>query len=228
MKYRWGMVIDLNKCTACGDCLSTCRKENNVTFVGPEEAEKSRPIFWMDMISFQEDEYPNPKIRLLPRPCMHCDNPPCTKVCPVRATFLNEEGLVAQIYWRCIGCRFCMVACPYTVRSFNWYKPRWPGNYRDVTNPDVSLRMRGVVEKCSFCAHRLIKARELADSEERELQEGDYVPACVENCPAEAIYFGNLLDEKSKVYKLSRSSRAFRLLEDLGTEPKMYYLAEVE
>lgn len=197
-------------------------------FVGPEQVEESRPIFWMDMLTFVEDEYPNPKIRLLPRPCFHCDNPPCIKVCPVRATYINEEGIVAQIYERCIGCRYCMVACPYTVKSFNWFEPEWPEGYRESANPDVSLRKNGVVEKCTFCSHRLIKAREKVDSEGRDLKEGDYVPACAESCPAQAIYFGNLLDKKSKVYQLSRSSRAFRLMEDLGTEPKVFYLSEAE
>lgn len=225
---RWGMVIDLDKCTGCGECVTACKVENNVAVVGPEESERGRTMLWMDLLTSYEGEYPHVSIRYLPRPCLQCDNPPCTKVCPVRATYLNEEGIVAQIFPQCIGCRYCMAACPYTVKSFNWFRPYWPEEMASALNPDVSVRPAGVVEKCTFCVHRLQKAKEQAAMENRELRHGDYVPACVESCPTGAIVFGDLDDNESRVAELLRSPRAFRLLEELGTEPKVYYLSETE
>ncbi len=222
---KWGMVIDLDKCTGCGDCVAACKLENNVAIVSPEEAQNSRSLAWMDMITTYEGEYPDIRVHRQPRLCVHCDNPPCTRVCPVHATYLNEDGLVAQIYHRCIGCRYCMVACPYTAKSFNWYKPEWPDGFENCHNPDVSLRMAGVVEKCSFCSHRLMKVKEQAAIEEREIEDGEYVPACGESCPADAISFGDLDDRESQVSQLSRNARAHQLMEDLGTEPKVFYLS---
>ena len=175
-----------------------------------------------------EGEYPNLRARFIPRPCMHCDKPPCVKVCPVGATYKNKDGLIAQIYSRCIGCRYCTNNCPYTVKYFNWFKPEWPKEMKSYLNPDVSIRTKGVVEKCSFCHHRLQKAKERAQAENRQLEPGDYIPACVQTCPTEALYFGDLDDSKSTVVQLARSPRAFRLLEELGTEPKVYYLTEGE
>lgn len=225
---RWGMVIDLDKCTGCGECVMACKVENNVAVVGPEESERGRTMLWMDLLTIQEGEYPHVNIQYLPRPCLQCDNPPCTKVCPVRATYLNEEGIVAQIFPQCIGCRYCMAACPYTVKSFNWFRPHWPEEMAPALNPDVSVRPAGVVEKCTFCVHRLQKAKEQAAIENRELRPDDYVPACVESCPTGAIVFGDLDDNESSVAELRRSPRVFRLLEELGTEPKVYYLSETE
>ncbi len=225
---RWCMVIDLDKCTACQACVVACKQENNVPTAGHEEAALSRTISWMKLIPIVEGEYPHVRMRLIPRPCMHCDNPPCTKVCPVHATQIGKEGLVGQIYPRCIGCRYCTTACPYTVRYFNWYKPKWTDEARQSLNPDVSIRPKGVVEKCTFCHHRLQKARDKARREMRELKEGDYTPACVQTCPAGAMYFGDIEDTRSKVWELSRSIRAFRLMEDLGTKPKVIYLSEGE
>ncbi len=221
---RWGMVIDQARCNGCAACVTACKQENNLPTVGPEQAQNGRTIFWMDIIETVEGVYPNVKVRYMPRPCFQCDNAPCTKVCPVRATYVNEEGLVAQIYHRCIGCRYCMVACPYTAKSFNWREPTPPDGMEQFGNPDVSIRMKGVVEKCSFCSHRLIKAREDADAEQRELREEDYTPACAEVCPTNAITFGDLDNEEHQVYDLKESNRAYRLHDDLGTEPKVYYL----
>lgn len=223
---KWGMVIDLDKCTACQACVAACKIENNVPFASPEEAGKGRTIKWMDLLSVCEGEYPEVKLHMLPRPCMMCASPPCIKVCPVGATYINEEGLVGQVYPRCIGCRYCMAACPYTLRYFNWYGPSWPELMQSGLNPDVSVRPRGVMEKCSFCHHRLLRARDTARAEGRELAHGEYVPACVQACPPGAMLFGDLEDPESEVAKLARSPRAFRLLEDLGTEPKVIYLRE--
>jgi len=225
---RWGMVIDLDKCTGCGACIAACKEENNVPYVSSDEAQNGRAISWMQMVSMVEGEFPNIHIKYMPRPCMHCDNPPCIKVCPVHATFKDEEGIVGQIYERCIGCRYCMSACPYTVKYFNWRQPEWDDAIKLTLNPDVSLRKKGVVEKCTFCHHRLQKAREKARAKGMEVVDGDYNTACAETCPTQAIIFGDLDDVNSDVAKLSKSKRAFRLLEDLGTEPKVIYLTESE
>jgi molybdopterin-containing oxidoreductase family iron-sulfur binding subunit len=220
------MVIDLDRCTACQACCTACQVENNVPPPTAEAAAQGRSIRWMDLLPYVEGEYPRVKMRLLPRPCMHCDHPPCVKVCPVGATTLGEDGIVAQIYARCIGCRYCTTACPYTLRYFNWDPPSWPEDLAQALNPDVSLRPKGVVEKCTFCHHRLQKARDRARAERRDLAPGEYVPACAEACPTQAIVFGDLNDPHGEVARLARSPRAFRLLEDLGTEPKVHYLRE--
>lgn len=223
---RWGMVIDLDRCTGCQACVMACKAENNIPPVGAEQAHRGRDISWMRIIAeFQESEGKS-RIKFIPRPCLHCEHPPCVKVCPVHATYLAEDGLVAQIYHRCIGCRFCMAACPYTVKYFNWYKYEVPETMRRACNPDVSVRQKGVVEKCTFCHHRLMKAKDQARSAGRAFKAEEYVPACVEVCPARAIIFGDLEDPDSEVAGLARSPRAFRLLEELGTEPKVYYLKE--
>lgn len=225
----WGMVIDLDKCTACQACVVACKAENNVAIVTPQQSQMGRTMLWMEVIPIFEGEYPHVKARYIPRPCMHCEHPPCTKVCPVGATYRSKEtGIVGQIYPRCIGCRYCMNACPYSVRYFNWYEPEWPKDLENAFNHDVSVRPKGVVEKCTFCHHRLQKAKERARAEKRELREADYVPACVQTCPSKAMYFGDLQDPKSTVSQLSKHSRAFKLLEDLGTEPSVIYLREGE
>jgi len=225
---RWGMVIDLDKCTACQACVVACQTENNVAFTGPEEGEKGRGIFWMKVIPIPEGQFPRGKVRFIPLPCLHCDNPPCVKVCPVDATNITPDGIVRQIFARCIGCRYCTTACPYTRRYFNWYEPEWPEQMSQALNPDVSVRPKGVVEKCTLCHHRLQKARAKALAEQRPLAPGEYVPACVECCPARAMVFGDLDDPNSEVAQLARSPRAFRLMEELGTQPKVIYLAEGE
>ncbi len=225
---KWGMIIDLNKCTGCGDCVTACKVENNIAVVGQEESANGRTMLWMDIITTYEGEFPNVKVRHMPRPCFHCEHPPCTKVCPVGATYLNDEGIVAQIYPQCIGCRYCQVACPITVKTFNWYTPEWPGRMAEACNPDVAVRPMGVVEKCTFCIHRLQKAKEQAAVEKRELRDEDYVPACAESCPTRAISFGDMGNPTSKVSQLKRNPRAFAVGEDLGIEPKVYYLSEVE
>jgi len=225
---RWGMVIDLDSCTACGACVLACKVENNVPAVGPAEAAMGRDIAWMEIIPEAKGAYPDVRMRFLPRPCLHCDNPPCIKVCPVHATYLDPDGIVAQVYERCIGCRFCMAACPYTAKYFNWHGYSCERTANGGANPDVSMRSRGVVEKCTFCHHRLQKGRDRARAEGRELAPEDYVPACAESCPTRAIAFGDLDDPGSEVARLSRSVRAFRLLSELGTEPKVVYLTESE
>ena len=239
---RWAMVIDLDKCVACQGCSIACRFENNTPVVDVTEAQNGRAIRWNDVFALpvnpegEAEEYPNIKTRYLTRPCMHCDNPPCIKVCPVQATYRDEEGLVRQNYERCIGCRFCTVACPYGVRYFNWHEPTWEGSLDKHLNPDKivgddalegpAVRPKGTVEKCTFCIHRLHKARAQAEAENRDFRPDDYVPACVQTCTGKARFFGDLDDPNSTVSLLSKSPRAFRLFEDLGTHPKVIYLRE--
>jgi len=225
---RWGMAIDLARCTACGGCMAACHQENNLTAVGPEQTELGRGHHWLRMLPERTGSEQGIELRYLPHMCYQCDNPPCVVVCPVHATYLSEEGIVGQVYARCIGCRYCEAACPYNAKVFNWYEPEWPGELKKKANPDVSLRGKGVVEKCTFCHHRILSARDEARAAGRELRDGDVTTACAESCPAQAIVFGDLDDPASQVSELAHNPRAFRLLEDLGTEPKVYYLAEDE
>jgi menaquinone reductase, iron-sulfur cluster-binding subunit len=225
---RWGMTIDLAKCTACQACVVACEAENNIPCVSPEEARRDRILSWMKLLPDVQGEYPRVSMRLMPVTCLHCDKPPCILVCPVRATGIDPEGVVRQTFGRCIGCRYCTTACPYTRRVFNWHSPEFAGDFREALNPDVSVRPKGVVEKCTLCHHRLLKAREDARAGNRALAEGDYMPACAEICPSGAITFGDLEDPNSAVAEQTRSPRMFRLLEELGTSPKIVYLAEGE
>ncbi len=221
---RWGLVIDLDRCTACQACVVACKHENNVPFSTPEIAAQGRLMTWLQLVPA---ETPN-GATALPLMCQHCDRPPCTDVCPTSATYLNPEGIVAQVYPRCIGCRYCNNACPYAVKVFNWTAPEWPAAMTAMMNPDVSLRPVGVVEKCTFCHHRLIAARERARAAGRELARDDYVPACVQTCPSDAMVFGDLDDPHGEAAALAASSRASRYMEELGTRPKVIYLREGE
>lgn len=224
---HWGMVIDLDKCTGCQSCTAACRAENNVPFAGPEQAAMGRPMFWQEVLEREvHGQYPFLKMEFVPRPCMHCEKPPCVKVCPVGATFRTEDGLVAMDYDLCIGCRMCTTACPYVVRYFNWYAPQFPAPLDRALNPDVPVRAKGVVEKCTFCVHRLQAAQAQAEEEGRELSDAEVVllPACNQACPASARYFGDLETPESTVSRLARSQRAYVLFEELGTEPSVYYL----
>ena len=225
---RWGMVIDLAKCTGCQACVVACESENNVPCVPPQEAAKGRIISWITLLAEIEGEYPHVSMRLMPMPCLHCDKPPCILVCPVGATGLTPDGIVRQTFARCIGCRYCTTACPYTRRLFNWYRPEFLGDFREALNPDVSVRPKWVVEKCTLCHHRLLRAREEARAANRPLADGDYVPACAEVCPAGAITFGDLDQPNHTITELMRGPRAFHLMEELGTKPKVNYLSEGE
>ena len=231
-KYKYGMVINLDKCTGCGTCMVACAAENNVG-VRTDESDKERSIAWMQLYQITNGkEFPHTEISYFPRPCMHSHHhTPCVSVCPPTATEMDyHTGIVSQIYTRCIGCRYCQAACPYHARYFNWWdgygliKPFSKGLERSLS-PEVSPRMRGVVEKCTFCHHRLMRAKSKAYTEDRtELEEGEYITACTEACPAQAITFGDLNNPGHRVSQLSKSPYAFRLLERLGTDPKVYYI----
>jgi Fe-S-cluster-containing dehydrogenase component len=223
------MAIDLDRCVGCQSCVVACKVENNVPFSSPKESAEGREIAWIHVVSTVEGEFPDLRDRHVPILCMHCDEPPCVPVCPTGATYKSEAtGIVGQIYPRCIGCRFCTVACPYTVKYFNWYTPEWPEEMGSRLPPDVSVRERGLVEKCTFCSHRLEIARDRVKAENRPLREGDYTTACQDACPTQAIVFGDLDDPGSRVSGMSKSTRAYRYQEELGTHPKVYYLTKGE
>lgn len=227
---RYGMVIDLDLCTGCRACETACMAENNVPF--PEslkDAEQGRTISWMRILPKIEGEFSDIQVTFTPLLCMQCDNPPCTRVCPVGATYLSKEtGIVGQIYGRCIGCRYCANACPYSVKYFNWARPAWPAPMDESLNPDMAVRPKGVIEKCTFCHHRLQIAKEAAAAAGRPLSEKDYQVACGEACPTRAIVFGDLDNPSHEVQGLQHHPRAVRLMEDLGTQPKVIYLAKAK
>lgn len=238
---KFGMAIDLDKCTGCGACMVACMSENNVPF-REDETDKLLSITWMRVYQLTNGKsYPDLEVCYLPRPCMHCEghagHSPCVSVCPATATdYDSASGIVSQIYTRCFGCRYCMAACPYHARYFNWWDPVWPAGMEQYLSPNVSPRMRGVVEKCSFCFHRYQLAKDTAYMEGRKtLKEHEYQSACTQACPAGAITFGDLNNPEHKVHQLvkpdsahhgrPKNPKAFRLLESLGTNPKVYYLS---
>ncbi|KJS32600.1 MAG: molybdopterin oxidoreductase [Desulfatitalea sp. BRH_c12] len=242
---RYGMAIDLDKCTGCGACMVACSAENNVPFK-EDETNKLLSITWMKVFRITNGrEFPHAEVCYLPRPCQHCagqheGHSPCVSVCPATATdYSAQTGIVSQIYTRCFGCRYCMGACPYHARYFNWWDPVWPVGMEKSLSPNVSPRMRGVVEKCSFCFHRYQLARDKAYAEDkREVGEAEYQTACAQACPAGAIVFGDLNNPEHAVSRIaqpdrhdhykSQNPRAFRLLERLGTNTKVYYLSDRE
>jgi molybdopterin-containing oxidoreductase family iron-sulfur binding subunit len=221
---RWGMVIDLDRCTGCQACVVACHAENNVPVVGEEETAYGRSMHWIRIERYWEGEYPNLRAKFRPILCQQCTEAPCEAVCPAYATYHNEEGLNAQIYNRCIGTRFCGSACPYKVRMYNWFDPLFPDPLPEQLNPDVTVRTRGIMEKCTFCIQRIRRCEEDARAEGRVLVDGEIQPACAQSCPTSAIIFGDLNDPLSEVSKLATSPRSFRLLGDLGTKPAVVYL----
>lgn len=223
---RYGMVIDLDRCNGCGACTVACAVENNIPPAGPGTTDRTGITGIRVYRISNGREFPEGRSAWVPVLCQQCGHhTPCVEVCPQNAVDVDPAtGIVGQMPERCLGCRYCMAACPYHARAFNWWDPTWPAGMEKTLNPDVAPRMRGVVEKCNFCHGRLHAARaKAAAGGRREIRPGEYVPACVEACPSKAIVFGDLNDESSEVARLARSGESFRLLEKLGTEPKIHY-----
>lgn len=222
---KWGMVIDLDICTGCQACVTACSMENNIAFVGEDEMAYGRGLQWMRIRRYWEGEYPEVAPSHEPMLCQQCGNAPCESVCPVFASVhSSEEQLNLQVYNRCIGTRYCANNCPYIARTFNWFDYELPSPMNSYLNPDVSVRRRGIMEKCTFCVQRIVKGRQNAEGQGREIEDGEIMPACAQACPTEAIIFGNLSDPESRVSKMAHNDRAFRELEELGTLPKVTYL----
>jgi len=226
--HRWGMAIDLDRCTGCEACVAACHAENNLPLSTPDSAAKGRAFHWIRIDRYYEGAFPDIKVKFMPVLCQQCDEAPCEPVCPVYATYHNAEGLNVQVYNRCVGTRYCANNCPYSVRFFNWFEPVWPEPLTLQLNPDVFVRPVGVMEKCTFCSQRIKRAELEAKQESRSLRDGEVQPACVQSCPAEAMVFGDLNDPASRVSRLAQSGRATRFMEDLGTQPKVSYLKRGE
>lgn len=225
---KWGMVIDQDLCTGCQACVAACSMENNVAFVGEEDASYGRSLQWIRIERFWEGEYPDVKMTpYQPTLCQQCHNAPCEPVCPVFAAVHSPaQDLNLQVYNRCVGTRYCANNCPYQVRVFNWRDYERPEPLNNQFNPDVTVRRRGVMEKCTFCLQRIHRAEDAAKAEGREVEDGDFAPACAQACPADAIIFGRLDDPESRVSQLSEESQGVHLLEELGTVPRITYFKE--
>ncbi len=231
--HKWGMVIDIDRCTGCQACVVACQAENNIPINEEVRFVEHRAKEWIRIERYWEGEFPNIKARFIPVLCQHCGNAPCEPVCPVYATVHSTQGLNTQIYNRCIGTRYCQNNCPYSVRFFNWWEPEWPEPLTSQLNPDVTVRSKGVMEKCTFCVQRINRAEQEArrTGSSRPIADGQLQPACAQACPTDAIVFGDWNDPNSRINRLAKAAapdRSYRLLEELGTEPVVVYLEKVD
>jgi Fe-S-cluster-containing dehydrogenase component len=227
--HKWGMAIDLSACLGCGGCQIACQSENNIPVVGPEQVDRGRIMSWIRNDVYFDGPPENPRVAHTVMLCQQCDDAPCEPVCPVAATVHSADGLNEQVYNRCIGVRYCAANCPYMVRRFNFFD--YTSTITDpldlAFNPEVTVRPRGVMEKCTFCVQRIRNGVQIAKDEGRPARDGEIRPACAVACPAEAIVFGDLKDPDSRVSRLSRSNRGYKVLEDLGTRPAVTYQVEL-
>jgi molybdopterin-containing oxidoreductase family iron-sulfur binding subunit len=227
--HKWGMAIDLSACIGCSACVVACQSENNIPVVGPEQVLRGRQMHWLRIDRYYEGDPESPTIVHLPIPCQHCTDAPCEIVCPVNATTHSLDGLNQMAYNRCVGTRYCSNNCPFKVRRFNFfdYTSMKKEPEKLVFNPEVTVRPRGVMEKCSFCIQRIQDVRQRANVEGRPVRDGEIRPACAAACPADAIVFGDLNDPQSKVARMSKMDRGYRMFEDLGIKPSVTYLADI-
>ena len=226
--HKWGMVVDIDRCTGCQACVVACQAENNIEINTEGQFLDHRAKEWIRIERYWEGEFPNVKARFLPVLCQQCGNAPCEPVCPVYATVHSPDGLNLQVYNRCIGTRYCGNNCPYSVRFFTFDVPEWPEPLNSQLNPDVTVRDKGVMEKCTFCVQRINRVRREAVQAGRPIADGEIQPACAQACPTNTLIFGDWNDANSRINRLRTDPRSYRLLEELGTEPSVVYLKKVD